>query len=146
MEQYEAVESSRTKDQIRVDLGRTMAGHHTAINCDEGLESLERVLGAVSMYNPRIGYCQSMNFIAAHLLCNLREEDAFWLLLEIVHSLVPEYYGPAMDGLQAHAALLERVAGQLMPVVLERFNEAQVGAPNLLLSAAEQLVHTTACG
>jgi hypothetical protein len=51
-----------------------------------------------------------------------------------------------MDGLQAHAALLERVAGQLMPVVLERFNEAQVGAPNLLLSAAEQLVHTTACG
>jgi hypothetical protein len=60
--------------------------------------------------NRRIGYCQSMNYIAAHLLCNLKEEDAFWMLVQISQKLVPEYYGPSMGGLQAHAALLERLA------------------------------------
>ena len=45
-----------------------------------GLATLERVLGAFSIYNARVGYCQAMNFVAAHLLCNLGEEDAFWLL------------------------------------------------------------------
>jgi hypothetical protein len=44
------------------------------------LATLERVLGAFSIYNARVGYCQAMNFVAAHLLCNLGEEDAFWLL------------------------------------------------------------------
>eukprot|EP01047_Picozoa_sp_COSAG01_P061401 COSAG01_NODE_7665_length_3107_cov_2.577793_4_plen_154_part_00 len=64
----------------------------------------------LSSDNRRIGYCQSMNYIAAHLLCNLKEEDAFWMLVQISQKLVPEYYGPSMGGLQAHAALLERLA------------------------------------
>jgi hypothetical protein len=32
-----------------VDLGRTMSGHRTAVNSEQGLASLERVLGAYSM-------------------------------------------------------------------------------------------------
>ena len=103
-----------------------MAGHCTALNTDEGLASLERVLGATAMYNQRIGYCQSMNYVAAHLLCNLTEEDAFWILASVSQSLVPEYYGPSMEGLQAHAAVLEQVAGSLLPAVLERFEHATV--------------------
>ena len=49
---YTAIEpgTDRTKDQITVDLHRTMAGHRTALNTAEGLLSLERVLGAVAMY------------------------------------------------------------------------------------------------
>ena len=33
-----------------------------------------------------------MNYVAAHLLCSLKEEDAFWLLVAVSQSLVQEYH------------------------------------------------------
>lgn len=35
---------------------------------EEGLDELRRVLVAYSWHNPRVGYCQSMNFLVAMLL------------------------------------------------------------------------------
>jgi hypothetical protein len=77
VEEYEAVGSTNTeqweiKEQIKTDLHRTLTGQTSVINSEEGIETLERVLGAFSIYNKRIGYCQAMNCVAAHLLCNLR--------------------------------------------------------------------------
>ena len=47
---------------------------------------LRRVLLAFSVQNPRIGYCQSMNFLAAALLLALdrSEEKAFWVLVCLI--------------------------------------------------------------
>ena len=123
--EYEA-DTSDAKDQIRTDLHRTLSGQNSVINSAEGIASLERVLGAFSRYNQRIGYCQAMNYVAAHLLCNLGEEEAFWVLVSVVHDLVPEYYGPHMEGLQAHTTLLERTAKELLPETFEKFDRAQV--------------------
>ena len=37
------------------------------------------VLKAYSVFDPSLGYCQGMNFIAANLLTHLEPEKSFWL-------------------------------------------------------------------
>eukprot|EP01138_Halocafeteria_seosinensis_P010486 gb/GECG01010706.1/.p1 GENE.gb/GECG01010706.1/~~gb/GECG01010706.1/.p1 ORF type:complete len:1699 (+),score=147.43 gb/GECG01010706.1/:1-5097(+) len=51
--------------------------------------SLWRVLSATCLYLPSVGYCQGMNFIAAHALRWLCEEEAFWCLAQLIESLFP---------------------------------------------------------
>jgi hypothetical protein len=124
---YEArPEGDKAKAQIGTDLHRTLSDQHTAINSAEGLATLARVLGAYSEYNPRVGYCQSMNYVAAHLLCQLREEAAFWMLVRLAECVVPEFWGPNMDGLQAAAAALQQLAARYLPAKLARFEESMV--------------------
>lgn len=52
----------------------------------EGQAALRRVLLAFSVQNPHVGYCQSMNFLAAALLLALdrAEEKAFWVLVCLI--------------------------------------------------------------
>lgn len=69
---------------INRDLHRTFPDHvqfrHMA-----GKSSLLRVLKAYSYYNPAIGYCQGMGFVAAlFLMYCVEEEDAFWMLVQMV--------------------------------------------------------------
>jgi len=61
------------------------------------------VLTAYALRNAEIGYCQSMNFIAALLLIVLEhdEEQAFWMLSVIEERIVPDYHGPGILGCQA---------------------------------------------
>ena len=47
-------------------------------------KELFKILGAYSVYNLEIGYCQGMSQIAALLLMYLDEEDAFWALSTLV--------------------------------------------------------------
>ena len=43
--------------------------------------------------NPTIGYCQGMNFVAGRLLKVLEEEEAFWVLCQLLESILPlDYY------------------------------------------------------
>jgi Rab-GTPase-TBC domain len=46
-----------------------------------GQTALRRVLRAYSYYDPEVGYCQGMNFIAGMFLTLMSEEEAFWLLV-----------------------------------------------------------------
>lgn len=67
--------------QIDLDVNRTYRDHS---NFTEryGMKQKElfNVLGAYSIYNSEIGYCQGMSQIAALLLMYFDEEDAFWAL------------------------------------------------------------------
>jgi hypothetical protein len=52
---------------------------------EEGQQQLRRVLRAYAAYDPDVGYCQGMNFLAALLLMYLpREEDAFGALVMLM--------------------------------------------------------------
>ena len=67
------------------DLARTFPGN-AWMRTGEGQAALRRVLLAFAAQNPRIGYCQSMNFLAAALLLALdrAEEPAFWVLVCLI--------------------------------------------------------------
>ena len=67
------------------DLARTFPSNAWMATA-EGQATLRRVLLAFSVQNPRIGYCQSMNFLAAMLLMALdqAEERAFWVLVCLI--------------------------------------------------------------
>lgn len=71
--------------QIDLDVNRTYREHimfrerYSSKQCE-----LFNVLGAYSVYNLEIGYCQGMSQIVALLLMYLDEEDAFWALSTFV--------------------------------------------------------------
>ena len=47
----------------------------------EGTEALRQVLRAYVMRNPGVGYCQSMNFVAAMLMIVIEDDElAFWCM------------------------------------------------------------------
>ena len=67
------------------DLPRTFPSNQFMAT-EEGQAALGRVLLAFSVHKPKIGYCQSMNYIAALLLIALErnEENAFWVLVSLI--------------------------------------------------------------
>jgi hypothetical protein len=52
-------------DAIERDVGRTFSG--TEIDTPAARDRLRRVLAVYAMYDPDVGYCQSLNFIAAFI-------------------------------------------------------------------------------
>ena len=82
----ESEEKSSCAAEIEKDLRRTFPDNHL-YESEEGLAMLRRVLLAYSVYNPTVGYAQSMNFITALCLLFMDEEPAFWLLTYIVEEL-----------------------------------------------------------
>ena len=62
------------------------------------LNSLRHVLRAYALHNPRIGYCQSLNFLAGLLLLFLSEEKAFWMLHIITTVYLPGTHELSLEG------------------------------------------------
>ena len=61
--------------QVDLDLPRTFPGNARVELC---LPALRRVLLAFAAHAPEVGYCQSMNFIAALLLVATVLAGAWW--------------------------------------------------------------------
>ncbi|TYZ68653.1 hypothetical protein PybrP1_000293 [[Pythium] brassicae (nom. inval.)] len=80
---------------------------------------LRRVLQAYSLRNPRIGYCQSMNFLAAVLLHHMEEEEAFWVLAAIVEELTPDYHTRSMAGSRADQRVFADLVQQKLPALFQ---------------------------
>ncbi|XP_059491058.1 USP6 N-terminal-like protein isoform X2 [Neocloeon triangulifer] len=71
--------------QIDLDVNRTYRDHvDFRERYSDRQKSLFNVLGAYSMYNLEIGYCQGMSQIVALLLMYLDEEESFWALSVLV--------------------------------------------------------------
>ncbi|KAG3174457.1 hypothetical protein PC128_g18036 [Phytophthora cactorum] len=83
----------------------------------DGFGELRRVLQAYSLRNPAVGYCQSMNFLAAVLLQNMGEEEAFWVLAAIVEELTPQYHTRTMTGSRADQRVFSDLVTQKLPVL-----------------------------
>jgi hypothetical protein len=69
---------------------------------------------AYSAHNKHIGYCQSMNYVAAMLLLGLdkNEENAFWALATLIEDLLyPNTYSSQLTG--CHVEM--RCAGEGRP-------------------------------
>lgn len=82
------------------------------------ISSLRRVLHAFSIYNPRIGYCQSLNFLAGLLLLFVEtEEHAFWLLNIITRVYLPGTHEMSLEGANVDLGVLMSSLREAMPGV-----------------------------
>lgn len=62
------------------------------------VQQLRRVLVAFSRHVPRVGYCQSLNFLAGMLLLFMTEERAFWMLYILTHNHLPGTHEVNLEG------------------------------------------------
>ncbi|XP_045833984.1 growth hormone-regulated TBC protein 1 isoform X5 [Meles meles] len=80
--------------------------------------TLYNVLLAYGRHNQGVGYCQGMNFVAGYLiLVTKSEEESFWLLDALVGRILPDYYSPAMLGLQTDQEVLGELVRTKLPAV-----------------------------
>ncbi|KAL7783748.1 hypothetical protein V8C43DRAFT_173590 [Trichoderma afarasin] len=95
------------------------------------IASLRRVLLAFAVYNPRIGYCQSLNFIAGLLLLFVdTEEQAFWLLNVITHIYLPGTHEMSLEGSKVDLGVLMTELRDTMPAVWDKIGgELDSGEP-----------------
>jgi len=85
---YSQVLTQECKDEVYVrrDIGRTFPAHEFFRETGSaGQESLYRVLKAYAIYDEEVGYCQGFSFIAAALLLHMPEEQAFCVLVRVMH-------------------------------------------------------------
>ncbi|KAK0121573.1 hypothetical protein ONS95_009863 [Cadophora gregata] len=81
------------------------------------LQSLRRVLQAFSIHNPRIGYCQSLNFLAGLLLLFMEEEKAFWMLNIITTTYLPGTHELNLEGANVDLGVLMSSIKDMMPQI-----------------------------
>ncbi|AMD20325.1 HDL419Wp [Eremothecium sinecaudum] len=88
------------------------------------IKSLRRVLVAFSIYNPRIGYCQSMNFLAGLLLLFMDEERAFWMLVTITSRYLPGVHNVNLEGVNVDQGVLLLCIKEYLPEFWNRIYPA----------------------
>jgi small G protein signaling modulator 3 len=73
------------------------------------------VLTAYVLRCPTIGYCQGWNSIAARLLAVMPEEEAFWVLVQLVEVVLPLDQYSNLLGVLVDIKVFGRLMERLMP-------------------------------
>ncbi|KAH8675026.1 hypothetical protein BGZ61DRAFT_361393 [Ilyonectria robusta] len=95
------------------------------------ITSLRRVLHAFSVYNPRIGYCQSLNFLAGLLLLFVEtEEQCFWLLNVITRIYLPGTHETSLEGSKVDLGVLMTELRDTMPGIWDKVGGDLEADPN----------------
>jgi hypothetical protein len=114
--------------------GQTGASTSNQTPEPEIITSLRRVLHAFALYNPRIGYCQSLNFLAGLLLLFVEtEEQAFWLLNIITRVYLPGTHEMSLEGSKVDLGVLMLALKDSMPGVWK-----QIGGDELEVSSGKK--------
>ena len=113
----ESPEAQAALAQIELDWDRTGGSEGQISTSFASVDklALRRVLTAVSRELPHIGYCQSMNFLAALLLSQVEEEEAFWLLVTIARDILAGYYSVSLIGCRVDQAVFAELVHERMP-------------------------------
>ncbi|XP_056899436.1 TBC1 domain family member 2A isoform X2 [Takifugu flavidus] len=118
-----------TSRQIELDLPRTLTTNRLFCSpSSAALQQLRRILLAFSWRNPEIGYCQGLNRLAAVALLVLQsEEDAFWCLVAIVETIMPQdYYTKDLLASQADQRVLKDFLSEKLPRLSAHFESLSV--------------------
>lgn len=90
----------------------------------EIIEALRRVLQAFAVFNPSIGYCQSLNFLGGMLLLFVEsEEQAFWLLNIITRVYLPGTHEMSLEGSKVDLSVLMAELQDVLPNVWQKISE-----------------------
>ncbi|KAK6458793.1 rab-GTPase-TBC domain-containing protein [Scheffersomyces xylosifermentans] len=79
------------------------------------IKSLRRVLTAFAHYQPQIGYCQSLNFLAGLLLLFMEEERAFWMLVILTERIIPKVHSANLEGVHTDQGVLMLCIKEYIP-------------------------------
>jgi len=105
--------------------------HHYHVSTTETamIISLRRTLQAFAIHNPKIGYCQSLNFLAGQLLLFLSissaniEEKAFHLLCVLTSEYLPGTHGIALEGANVDIGVLMGLLQETMPALWAKMDD-----------------------
>ncbi|KAM0344880.1 hypothetical protein ACHAPU_007012 [Fusarium lateritium] len=104
------------------------------------IASLRRVLHAFAVYNPRIGYCQSLNFLAGLLLLFVEtEEQCFWLLNVITRIYLPGTHEMSLEGSKIDLGVLMTEMRTSMPAVWDKVGGELEAEPNSRPSTSKSI-------
>jgi hypothetical protein len=127
-----ASDTSHSVEEIERDVRRSLPNHPHYANEGPGVDPLRRVLVAYSWHNPKLGYCQSMNIVAAALLLFMREDQVFWMLVQLCERLAPDYYSKVLIGSIIDQRILSRLIELHLPKLAERL--LRINVPVQLLT------------
>jgi hypothetical protein len=86
--------------EIEKDVRRTFGSGYNPEKLENDISRMRNVLNAFGLRNPIVGYCQGFNYIVARMLAaELTEEECFWLMCQIIESLLPLDFYAKMIGL-----------------------------------------------
>ena len=109
----------RTLAQIEADVVR-VSSYDQFFTTAEGCDQMRRLLTVSSQRNSDVGYCQTMYPIAVMLLTKLPEEEAFWMFETLVkYTVPPEYFTEDMKGLLVDVEVMNRLAHQRLPDLMD---------------------------
>merc|ERR1719247_2264224 len=115
---------------IEIDIGRTFPELKTFAESQQ--QQLLRVLNAYAGYNPRVGYCQGMNFVAGLLLLvsDFQEEDSFGVFACLMdHCGLAGLYGEQLHMLKRYLRVCDMLVEETLPDLGAHFRKENVIAP-----------------
>ncbi|EDV28637.1 uncharacterized protein TRIADDRAFT_51755 [Trichoplax adhaerens] len=118
--------------QIMVDIGRSFPTHRKFMGDlaegKEGRAQLFRLLMVYALYNPSIGYCQGMAFIAGMLLMHMNEEDAFWSMVSLFEKskYLRGYFDKSLSRIHRNAEVFWRILEQKMPKLWHHLDDMKI--------------------
>ncbi|KAK9451571.1 rab-GTPase-TBC domain-containing protein [Limtongia smithiae] len=105
-------ETSPHEKGIRRDLSRTSF----AKNADQ--DGLFNVIKAYGLWDPEVGYIQGMAFITVPLILNMKQEEAFGLLVDLMKTYkLRDLFLPEMPGLHLKLYQFDRIMEETIPAV-----------------------------
>ncbi|ORE11029.1 RabGAP/TBC [Rhizopus microsporus var. microsporus] len=108
---------------ITRDLHRTFP-HHPYFQSTQGQEALFNVVKAYSIYDPEVGYCQGLAFVAGPLLLNMPEEEAFCMLVQLLEKYkIRGQFTPQLDLLRLRLHQFDGLLQDHLPHIHRHFNE-----------------------
>ena len=123
-----------TLDSIRYDVSRTFPT--LAIFNDNGpyYEPLHNLLGAYTCFRPDIGYVQGMSYIAAVLILNLDEYDAFVCLANLLNKpLLQTFYRFDDKKMDVFFRGFDKLVSLILPTIADHLDKIGVKSNYYLL-------------
>lgn len=121
---------AKLEKAIKRDLGSrtSFSKYAQSAGLQDGLFGLCK---AYALFDEAVGYAQGINFVAMPLLFNMSEEEAFTLLVRLMHKYnLRSLFEPEMPGLHLHLYKFERLLEDLEPALFVHLKRRHV-APEL---------------
>ncbi|CAG9324067.1 unnamed protein product [Blepharisma stoltei] len=108
------------EEVIDLDVIRSYQGHQIITG-----QILKNILKSIAVYNPEIGYCQGMNYVAGTLYVQLQDEElVFKCLIGMIEKFqMQPLYVQSLPKLKQFFYQLDRLIGILLPDIHSLFRE-----------------------